>query len=73
MIALLRRSALRFQIRSLEIQVDGMTECLECVGDPLWRHRIELARSDCSRHLAHLRQRYNALLPVAKRRHWGLA
>jgi Lar family restriction alleviation protein len=47
-----RRWALHFQMRSLEIQIDGMTECLDCVGDPLLVGRIQIARSVARRELA---------------------
>lgn len=73
MIAILRRAALRFHIRALEIQIDGMGECLDCVADPILLGRIELARSRARRELATARGRYNALLPLARRRTWRLA
>ena len=68
-----RRWALHFQMRSLEIQIDGMTECLDCVGDPLLVGRIQIARSVARRELAKVRANYNATLPPGSRATWRMA
>ena len=68
-----RRMALRFQIRTLEVQIDGMGECLECVTDTLIRLRIGTARAVARRELARLRAEYNSTLPAGKRVVWGWA
>ena len=68
-----RRWALHFQMRSLEIQIDGMTECLDCVGDPLLAARIQIARSVARRELARIRARYNETLPPGSRATWRMA
>jgi len=72
MIDLLKRIALRFQMRAISIHIDGCTECLECVADPMYRHRIEIARSRSRHTLAALQAEYNASLPLAKRPTWRL-
>lgn len=42
-IRFIRRAGLWFQIRSLEIMIDGQSECLECVRDPYLINRIIIA------------------------------
>ena len=68
-----RRMALRFQMASLEIQIDGMAEAIEAVDDPLLRLRIGTARAVARRELARLRAEYNSTLPAGKRVVWGWA
>jgi len=67
----IKRAWLKWQISSLDIQIDGMAECLECVADPLTRQRIVVARCVARRELARLRAEYSATLPVGKRVVWG--
>ena len=69
----IKRAWLKFQIRSLEIQVDGMADALDAVRDPLTRQRITAARSVARRELARVRAEYSALLPVGHRVTWGAA
>jgi hypothetical protein len=69
----IKRAWLKWQISSLDIQIDGMAECLECVADPLTRQRIVVARCVARRELARLRAEYSATLPVGKRVVWGWA
>lgn len=69
----IKRASLIFQIRTMESTVDGQTECLECVRDPLIRRRILLAREEARRELATLRSRYVATLPPGKRLIWCAA
>lgn len=68
-----RRHWLRFQMASLEIQIDGMAEAIEAVYDPLLRLRIGTARAVARRELARLRAEYNSTLPAGKRVVWGWA
>ena len=69
----IKRAWLKWQISSLDIQIDGMAECLECVADPLTRQRIVVARCVARRELARLRAEYTATLPVGKRVVWRWA
>ena len=69
----LYRVWLWFQIRSIEITIDGQTQALECIGDKLLQGRIIIARLEARRELARLRGRYNATLPPGKRVVWRLA
>lgn len=69
----IRRAILLFQIRSLEITVDGQNQALECVRDQITRQRIEVARMASRRELARLRGKYNATLPPGKRIVWSVA
>jgi len=71
--AILRRALLAFQMRSLEIQIAGQNECLECVGDKLLQGRIIIARSVARRELARVRAEYNATLPPGRRVTWSMA
>ena len=68
-----RRHWLRFQMASLEIQIDGMAEAIEAVDDPLLRLRIGTARAVARRELARLRSEYSETLPVGRRVVWGQA
>jgi hypothetical protein len=68
-----RRLALRFQIRSLEITIDGQTEALECIGDRLLLARIQIARHQSRGELAKARAEYNATLPPGQRVTWRMA
>lgn len=68
-----RRGWALFQMRAIETQIDGMTECLECIGDPLLAARIQIARSVARRELARVRSEYNALLPAGRRVTWRMA
>lgn len=69
----IKRAWLKFQIRSLEIQCDGMADALDAVRDPLTRQRITAARAVARRELARVRAEYSALLPVGHRVTWGAA
>ena len=73
MINRIKRLWLWFAIRSVEITIDGQTECLNHVRDPLLHGRIQLARAEARRELARLRGQYNATLPPGKRITWRLA
>ena len=70
---LIKRAGWLYQIRSLEILIDGQAECLSLVNDPMLHHRIVMARSDARRNLAKARAEYNALLPIGQRRTWKMA
>lgn len=70
---LLRRFLLAFQIRAIEIHIDGCNECMGCVSDPMLLARIDLSRSRARRELAKARAEYNATLPVGKRKTWRMA
>lgn len=69
----LKRLILKFQIRSLEITLDGQCQALETVRDPITRRRIEAAREDVRRDLTKTRAKYSALLPVGQRTTWNMA
>lgn len=69
----LLRAVRWFQIRAIETQIDGMTEAIEAVADPLLRQRIGTARAVARRELARVRSEYSALLPVGKRVVWRSA
>lgn len=69
----IRRAALMFQIRSLEITIDGQNACLECIGDKMLESRIIIARSNARRELARVRSSYNATLPPGVRVNWSMA
>lgn len=77
MINLIRRTALRFAIFSLEAQIKGSTDTLawlnEVNGDVMLRTRIEIARTNTRRDLARYRAAYNETLPVGRRRIWSMA
>ena len=69
----IKRAWLKFQIRSLEIQCDGMADALDAVRDPLTSQRITAARAVARRELARLRAKYNSTFPAGKRVVWGWA
>lgn len=69
----LRRAVLLFQIRAVQITVDGMSECLECVRDPYLTNRILIAQINARHELRRLRQEYTALRSTRRRNGWGLA
>jgi hypothetical protein len=69
----LMRAGLYFQIRSLEITLDGQDKCLELVRCPVTLFKIEMARQNTRHELAKARGAYNATLPVGRRRVWRLA
>lgn len=66
----LKRWALYFQMRSLEICIDGMSECLDLVRDPETINRIVMAQINARRELRHIRAEYRQLRPNRK---WRLA
>jgi hypothetical protein len=67
-----KRTALLFQIRSLEILIDGQCQALECVTCPMTSSRIILARTIARAELARVRSEYCAALPVGQRRTWRM-
>ena len=69
----IRLAVVKFQIRSLEITLDGQCQALETVRDPITRRRIEAAREDVRRDLTKTRAKYIALLPVGQRTTWNMA
>lgn len=68
-----KRLVLDMKIRTMEIQLDGINECLERVCDKDTRERMMVARRLLRKELARIRSEYNATLPVGIRRTWGLA
>ena len=68
-----RRAWLLYQVRSLEITLDGINECLPSVRDPLLRRRMELSRDAARREVTKLRAAYTATLPPGKRVIWRAA
>ncbi len=72
-LAAARRHWLRFQMASLEIQIDGMAEAIEAVDDPLLRLRIGTARAVARRELAKVRAAYNATFKPGVRNVWRTA
>lgn len=69
----IKRAILLYQIRSMEITIDGQNQALECVRDQITRQRIEVARKAARQELARVRSKYNATLPPGKRVIWGMA
>ena len=69
----IRLAVVKFQIRSLEITLDGQCQALETVRDPITRRRIEAAREDVRRDLTKTRAKYSAMLPVGQRTTWNMA
>ena len=69
----IKRAWLKWQISSLDIQIDGMAECLECVAGPLTRQRIIFARAIARRELARIRAEYNATFAPGVRSVWRTA
>lgn len=68
----LRRAWLIYQIRSLEITLDGINECLPSVRDPLLRRRMEISRDANRRELTRLRAEYTGTLQPGRRIVWDL-
>lgn len=69
----LRRAWLIYQIRSLEITLDGIADCLPTVRDPLLRRRMELSRDAARREVTKLRAEYTATLKPGQRVIWSAA
>jgi len=69
----IRRWILLFQVRSLEITIDGQNQTLECVRDQTTWSRIIFARADAKRELARLRAEYNATFAPGVRKVWMTA
>ena len=72
-LTLVKRAWLLYQIRSLEITLDGIADCLPAVRDPLLRRRMELSRDANRRELTRLRAEYTATLQPGRRIVWDLA
>ena len=72
-INLLRRACLYFVIRSLEIRLHDQTRTLRenLPTDNFMSILIE--RENTKRELAKARSEYSALLPIGKRKVWGVA
>jgi hypothetical protein len=68
-----RRLFWLYQVRSLELTIDGQTTTLEYITDRMLETRIIAARHITRRELAAARANYNALLPVGQRRTWRMA
>lgn len=68
-----RRAFLRFQIRSLEIHLDGIDAALEGVRDSLAIERARVAQAIARRELARVRSEYVATLPPGRRVIWSAA
>jgi len=62
-----------WQMRGLEIQIDGMDKALACVTCPLTASRIEQARHLARAELARARAEYSATFPPGIRHVWRLA
>lgn len=73
MLKLLKRALLLFQIYELDITIKGQTSCLGMVSCPIYKTRIELARSVARTERTRLRGLYNATLPVGRRVFWNMA
>lgn len=67
----MRRAFLLVQMRCLEATIDGQSECLEVVRDPILGNRILIAQVNTRRELRHVRSQYLALRPA--RREWWRA
>lgn len=72
-ITLAKRLALAFQIRSLEIMIDGQNKALSVVFCPVTAFKITIARTNTRAELARLRAEYNATFPAGIRRTWRMA
>ena len=55
---LIRRAVLRIQIRALEICIDGMSDCLECVRDPETINKIIIAQINARNELRSYRREW---------------
>ena len=69
----LKRWLLYFEMRSLEICIDGQSECLMCVSDPYLTNRIIVAQLNARQELRRVRREYMALRNVSERNNWRLA
>jgi hypothetical protein len=69
----LRRWLLWFQMTALEITIDGMSECLECVSDPERVNRIIMAQINARNELRKVRRDYMALRDGSAKNGWRLA
>lgn len=72
LILLVRRAWLLFQMRALEVTIDGQSECLECISDPFLSNRILMAQINARKELRRVRAEYNAMRPV-RRESWRFA
>ena len=70
---LIRRGIAGWQMRSLEVTLQGQNDTLEVVRDQETRAHIILARSVTQRELAKARANYIALLPAGERRTFVVA
>lgn len=55
----IKRCFLFWQMKSLEILIDGQSECLECVRDPYIINRIIMAQINARNELRKVRASYN--------------
>jgi len=69
----IRRAFLLYQVRSLEIHLDGIDAVLEGVRDPLALERALVAKAIARRELARVRSEYVATLPPGRRVVWSAA
>lgn len=69
----LKRWLFYFQMRSLEICIDGQSECLMCVSDPYITNRIVVAQLNARKELRRVRREYHALRNVSERDNWRMA
>lgn len=72
-ITMLRRIKLHFQMRSMEITLDGQNRALQCVCDQITQERIIFARADAQRELSRLRAEYSATFAPGVRNVWRTA
>lgn len=68
----IKRAILLYQIRSLEITIDGQNKSLEYVEDRLLRLRIITALCNARIELTRLRSEYGATFPPGRRFIWGM-
>ena len=64
------RAVVYFQMRSVEINLDGMIKARDCVSDPFTRVRMASAIAAARAEALALREKYIALRP---RQSWRLA
>jgi len=69
----IERAILAFQIFCLDITIEGQTEALSCLGDPMLKGRIEIARSNARSERASLRAQYSATFPPGHMIRWKAA
>lgn len=67
-----RRAFLLVQMRCLEATIDGQSECLELVRDPILGNRILIAQCNARRELRRLRHEYNSMRRV-RHQFWRIA